>query len=324
MSVAQDLRDRREALAPAPFCAFGVDVHYAVADELFSSPSSAGRVVSVEHRPARDVERAWHPRAAIRVLERRSRDGRLVMAVDHDRELGYQVYAPWNGRHLVSPNGRRITSALLPLSRWRWQRLFFAQVLPLAATLQGLELLHASAVEWHQTTLALVARAGTGKTSTAAHAVALGGVLLTDDVLGLEEIDGTIVGHSGVPTVSIDPAELARMSPQARGRLGTPLGRVDKIVLSTRVRPRRRRLDKLYFLERPVSGALEIRRIDADPKPLLANSFNTYVRTPERIVNQLAIVGRLADTVPVFAVRIPAGITAADVACAIVAHAEGG
>jgi hypothetical protein len=46
------------------------------------------------------------------------------------------------------------------------------------------------------------------------------------------------------------------------------------------------------------------------------------VRTSERIVNQLAVVDRLVEVVPVFSVRIPAGEDASSVAHAVVAHAE--
>jgi hypothetical protein len=316
MTVAVSPADRRAILA-SPLRTFGIEVVDG------ASTAGAARQVGMERRSADELDRMWRPRKATRVLERRWRDGRLVMSVDHDPESGYRVYAPWNGRHLVAPDGGRIRSALPPSSPWRWQRLLFAQVLPLAATLQGLELLHASAVEWHGKTVAFVARAGTGKTSTAAHVVASGGTLLTDDVLALEIVDGAIVGHSGVPTLSIDRAELARMSADGRARVGAALGRADKLVLAVPVSPRARPLDGLYFLERPSAGELRVERRDPDPFLLLANSFNLYVRTPERIVNQLDVASRLAETVPLFTVRIPVGAAASDVARTVTEHAEG-
>ena len=81
-------------------------------------------------------------------------------------------------------------------------------------------------------------------------------------------------------------------------------------------------LRHIYFLERPASGRLRIAPLAPDPVRLLANSFNTYVRTPERIVNQLAVVDRLAQTVPAFSVRIPSGEDASSVARAVIAHME--
>jgi hypothetical protein len=322
MSLA-DLAARRHASSPLSYRVFGVDVVDHVVDgNPQTTPRNGHRTVAIEPRSSADLESGWNARQATRVLERRRRDGGLVMAVDYASGFGYRVHAPRNGRHVVSPDGRRIVSAVPPIARWRWERLLFAQVLPLASTLQGLELLHASAVEWQHRTVAFVARAGTGKTSTAAHVVALGGTLLTDDVLALEETDGMLVGHSGAPTLSIDDAELARMSPEGRQRLGVPVGRAEKLVLSVPVEPRANRLDGLYFLARSSTGGLEIERLDADPVRLLANSFNVYVRTPERIVNQLAIAARLTETLPVHRVRIPVGVPAPEVARAIVTHLE--
>lgn len=317
MTATESPVDRRDILA-SPLRTFGIEI---VGAASATTAPDARRVV-MERRSAADVGREWSPRSATRVLERRFRDGRLVMSVDHDPDVGYRVYAPRNGRHLVSPDGSRILSALPPVAPWRWQRLLFAQVLPLAATLRGFELLHASAVESNGKTFGFVARAGTGKTSTAAHVVAAGGTLLTDDVLALEIVDGGIVGHSGVPTLSIDDAELERMSPAGRARVGAALGRADKLVLSADVAPRARPLDSLYFLERPTSGALRIERRDPDPLLLLANSFNVYVRTPDRIVNQLDVASRLAESVPVHTVRIPDGTTAVQVARAVTEHVE--
>jgi hypothetical protein len=320
MSVSEAATSRRPAARA--YRAFGIDVVDHTAGGSPAMASGEDRTVVIEPRSAAALDGAWRPETATRVLERRRSDGRLVMAVDHSPELGYRVYAPRNGRHLVSPDGSRIVSALPPIARWRVQRLLFAQVLPLASTLQGLELLHASAVTWRGRTAAFVARAGTGKTSTAAHVVASGGTLLTDDVLALEEVDGTLIAHSGVPTLSIDEAELDRMTSEGRARLGTPVGHADKIVLSVPLATRADRLDRLYFLVRTATGGLGIDRLDADPVRLLANSFNLYVRTPERIVNQLAIAARLAATVPVCRVRIPVGVPATDVAREVVAHME--
>jgi hypothetical protein len=322
-SAVEPAEHRQGPTTATPQRVFGIDVLGLGA--AGGTPSrSGGRTVVIELGSAEDIDRMSRSATATTVLERQTRDGRLVMVVEHVPGLGYRVYAPRNGRHLVSPDGSQVVSALPPIAPWRWQRLLFAQVLPLASTLRGLELLHASAVEWMGRTMALVARTGTGKTSTAAHVVASGGALLTDDVLALERAHGTIVAHSGAPTLSIDAAELERMTPDGRRRLGARLGRADKIMFAAPVAPRANRLDCLYFLERPASGALRIEPLAAEPFRLLSNSFNTYVRTATRVVNQLEIVAHLAETIPAFAVRIPVGAAAADVARAVIAHLERG
>ena len=269
------------------------------------------------------VDRYWRSAGSARVLERRRSDGRLVMSVDHDHGLGYRVAAPRNGRHLIAPNGETILSALPSTASWRWQRLLLAQVLPLAATLQGLELLHASAVVLDGHALGFVAPSGTGKTSTAAHAVAAGGTLLTDDVLALELVGDGIEAHPGTTRLSIDPSELGRMSAAGRQRLGSRLGRADgKDVLAVEVVEQRVPLGTLYFLERAASGRLRIEPLASDPVRLLANSFNTYVRTPRRVMTQLATVAQLAATTRMYAVGIPPGADAAGVARGILQHTE--
>ena len=112
------------------------------------------------------------------------------------------------------------------------------------------------------------------------------------------------------------------MSPAGRDRLGAPLGRADKIVLAPDVVGTPTELGSLYFLERPTPGTLRIEPLAPDPLRLLANSFNSYVRTPERIVNQLAIAARAVEVVPLFSVGIPSGTAASQVALAILEHAE--
>jgi hypothetical protein len=253
------------------------------------------------------------------VLERRYPNGRLMIAVEHDAALGYRVRAPGYGRHLVSPDGRLVTSALPRITEWRWQRLLFAQVLPLAATLRGRELLHGSAVELDGRTVLFVAASGTGKTSLAAHLVAGGGSLLTDDVLALECRDGDLLGHPGAPLSSLDPEQLRAIPAAGRDRLGRQVGRGYSIMLAPNLLEKACRLHALFVLQRSERrrGTLRIERLARDPLHVLAHSFNTYVRSKERVVNQLAISARLLERVEMCEMTIPAGCTAGDTASAV-------
>src|SRR5947209_14453312 len=56
------------------------------------------------------LDREWRGAEAMSVIDRRW-NGRLWLAVDHHPELGYRIYAPRYGRHLVSSDGTRIVSA---------------------------------------------------------------------------------------------------------------------------------------------------------------------------------------------------------------------
>lgn len=323
MTVAEAAERRGRATTLYRGSAFGIGITAPVALTASAHRASkGGREVLLELGSISELDGAWCPRRAERVLERRWSDGRLVMSVDHHPELGYRVYAPHNGRHLVAPDGTRIFSTRPVHARWRWERLLFAQVLPLAATLQGLELLHASAAEWNGLRFGVVGPSGAGKTSVAAHVVASGGHLVTDDVLALEESGSVAVAHPGPRSLSVHPAELARMSSSGRRRLGPRVGRAEKVVFAAKVAVEAVPLSRLYVLERPSRGRLRIEALAGDPVRLLANSFNTYVRSPERIVNQLAVLHRLVQSVPTFSVRIPSGEDAAGVARAVIAHVE--
>ena len=108
-------------------------------------PVSA-RLTTWRETTADEIDGAW-PVAEGRVLhERRHPDDRLFLRVDSRDGVGYRVWAPYYGRHLVSPDGASIESALPRVPFARWQRLFFGEILPLAACLQGLHLIRSSAV----------------------------------------------------------------------------------------------------------------------------------------------------------------------------------
>src|SRR4051812_16369846 len=144
------------------------------------------RVTSWREVAAQEVEGAWRLGDGEMLLERRHPDGRLFLQIDSDEQDGFRIWAPYYGRHLVAPDGCSITSALPRVPPVRWQRLFFEQVLPLSAALQGLSLFHASAVAVRGKVLPFIGPSGSGKTSLTAHLVALGASFFTDDVLVVE------------------------------------------------------------------------------------------------------------------------------------------
>src|SRR4051812_24123356 len=117
---------------------------------LVGVPPAAGdgfpRTAKLEFLTTDVFDSVWPSRSAVRLFQLSFVDGTPMMTVDHDFSAGYRIWAPYHGRHLVAIDGQTIFSAR-PIRRgWWWQRLFLAQVLPIAATLQGLELMHASAV----------------------------------------------------------------------------------------------------------------------------------------------------------------------------------
>lgn len=268
------------------------------------------------------LAKAWPAREAVSLLERRDPHGRLVMSIERHDTLGYLISAPRYGRHLVSPDGLELRSALPNVAAWRCHRLLFAQVLPLAATLQGFELFHASAVALDGRAYGFIAPSGTGKTSVAAHLVARGATFVTDDVMALEPSGETIRVHPGGGMASVHDAELRSMPSELRGRVGAIVGRSDKVQLAIELVDRALPLAAIYFLERD-GGAhpLEVEAIvPPEPRLLLSSSFISYLETPAHLLHHLDVCARIAQTVPMFHIRIPASVPAHAVAAAIENH----
>jgi len=271
-----------------------------------------------------ELEREWRPHEATEVLDRRHRDGSLMLAIDSHPLIGYRIWAPRHGRHLVSPDGSRITSALPRVAPWRWQRLLFAQVLPLAATLRGVELFHASAVELNGRALAFFASSGTGKTSIAVQLVVQGASLLTDDVLALEPTASNVLAHAGAGLANVPVSEWESVPRPARERVGTVVGRSDKFHLAAKLAIGPAPLAGVYYLARGAQFRdLAIRASDPpDPLRLLSNCFIPYVSSRKRLTHQLDVCAETARLVPMFEVNVPATHPARDVAAAVLAHSE--
>jgi hypothetical protein len=256
-------------------------------------------------------------RLAGRLLERQHLDGRLMMAVDATEDGGFHVWAPRYGRHLVAEDGSLVRSAIPRVAPWRWERLLFAQVLPLAAALRGRELFHASAVAVDGEAYAFVGLSGAGKSSVAAHLVARGGTLLTDDVLALEPTRDGVLAHPGTRLVGVARHELAALTREGRERLGARVGTADKAYLSAPVAAQPLPLRGLFYLARGGAKAVEIRPSGSLPSRLLGSSFIAYLTTPEHLVEHLDVCTHLAETTPVLELRIPDSVSAAGVAEAL-------
>ena len=194
MIVAEPVTTPRSGTALHRRRAFGIEIQSSMLLPGATAAASEARSNGARAPIGTRVDRAWRNLGATRA--RASSTGRTP------GDGGGPAFRPWLSRACAAKRApshlRRREVRPLGAARDRAMavaRLLFAQVLPLAATLHGLELLHASAVAWNGRALGIVAAAGTGKTSVATHLVASGGVLLTDDVLALEEVEGAIVAH---------------------------------------------------------------------------------------------------------------------------------
>jgi hypothetical protein len=250
------------------------------------------------------------------VLERFRIEGGLGLGVYAFDGGEYLVDAPGHGRYLVAADGAQVRCSVEGLPPENWQRALLAQVLPLAATLRGMELLHASAVSLGGRAHAFSGRSGAGKSSIAAHLVSLGATPLTDDVLALEPTPAGLGAHAGPRRAQVFDAELKAIPHSRRGRLGPRVAQLDKVQLDLPVTADSAPLASLYLLERHTGvEEFEIRRLDApDATLLLGTAFVPYVSAAARLQNQLLVCAELASRARVRLLRIPVTMPASKVA----------
>lgn len=278
-----------------------------------------GRRARVDLTSRVDIERAWRGARPRRVSEERFGEGPPARTIDVDPEVGYRLYARGFGRALVAPDGRLIRCAPPGSAGWRWQRFFVGRVLPFAALLRGLEVLHAGAVALGGRVAAFVGPSGIGKTSLAVRLALRGAPFVTDDVLAVEVVDGEVMVHPGAAVTSLRAAEMRLMAAEDRARLGAPLGRSGKSYFAVTVPDGPLPLGALCFLRRePPGTGVAVERLAApDPRLLLGSAFIGGVTTPARLVNQLDVCAAIARRVPLFGVSIPPGVAAADLAAIV-------
>jgi hypothetical protein len=283
------------------------------------------RLTAWRETSAEEIDGAW-PVAEGRVLhERRHPDNRLFLRVDSRDGFGYRVWAPYYGRHLVSPDGASVESALPRVPFARWQRLFFGEILPLAACLQGLHLVRASAVAIGGRVVAFLGPQDSGKTAFTTHLVALGAEFVTDDALAVELTPAGVVAHPGPARLSIERAEFERVPSTQRARVGDCVGRSDKLMLEPVPIAAPLPLGRIYLL-RPDSAVERMTITHAEPAPLgllLGATVVDYLRTPHVLQLQLDVCNALAETISIYDVDLPRNCRAREGAARLLAHCAG-
>jgi serine kinase of HPr protein (carbohydrate metabolism regulator) len=175
----------------------------------------------------------------------------------------------------VARDGRSIVTTKLDA------RLLFARGLPLAASLQGVVCLHASAVVVEGRAVAICGASGAGKSTLAAALVAEGAAFLTDDVLALTA-GHDVIAHPGPAFASVG-AEWAG--------LGRVVGESDKLHVEPPARGVPAEVGAVFVL-----GAAAA----APPvQLLLASAFVGRVDDAASQVALLDVCARLAANVPV-------------------------
>jgi hypothetical protein len=283
------------------------------------------RRASLEIVPPLTLARSWSGHQAERLLRLSTgRDG-PDLVVDADPTRGYMVRADGFGAYLIAADGREVRLASGEGEDWRWQRLLTAQALPIAALAQGLELLHASAVQLHGRVLALAGASSAGKTTLAARLMLAGASFVSDDVLALERVEDEVVAHPGPALMNVRDSRAQLFDARERARLGAELGR-DLGGARLRV-PRKAGATPLgaIYLLRPGterSGGVRVKRLAVPAaSQLLGAAFGTAIKTRARLIRHLDLCAHLARRVPMVALEAPPQATPDALAEAVLRHA---
>ncbi len=260
---------------------------------------------SVRLVPAELLRAPWGGATPSRVREL-WHHGELLMTIDHDAAVGFLVQTPFHGSFLVCADGTAVLCAPLPEAGTSWHGLLLGQVLPIAATVCGFEVFHAAAVAIDGGAVLVSAASGVGKSTLIAHLVQRGALLVADDAVAVELVDGRLLAHPGPPLLHLF-ADAAAWLQGSRLRPVDDGMRAKRTLLapsSARPLPVR----AFYMLERGEPGAgPELRDGSVRPTELLGSTLTRAVRTSERLRRQLDVCAALAAKVPVRRLRAGEG-----------------
>jgi len=306
--------------------AFGLELEGTFrAPGLLEGEGEAGdgpRRTAIEVVSARVLDAGWPGTEAIRLYELRDTEGGVRLTIDEHLALGYRLHAPAYGRYVLSRDGGVVRCAPSRTAAWRWQSFLVGQLLPAAAVLRGLEILHASAVVIAGRAVVLTGRSQAGKSSVAINLLRRGTPFLADDVVALEPTESDVLAHPGPALASVRRSEADAIGTQELGRLGPTIGRDDhevrlKIHRSSAPVP----LGVLYALERGGEAVEMAFEPASDPRLLLGNRFSSFIAGPERLTRQLDVYAHVTRTTAMFRVAVPSTVDAATLAGSVHEHA---
>jgi hypothetical protein len=309
-----------------PTHAFGLGLDLTFPVSGLEPATTTAPLVQVRLAPRQAIDKRWRRnKLAERLVVARQTDGSLAMTIDASDDE-HRVWAEGHGLYLLSPGRRCVECAPPPATpAWRWQRLLIGHVLPLAAVLEGLEVIHASAVSLDGRVAAFVGGGEAGKTSLAVNLALRGAGFVCDDVLALETTqEDSVVAHPGAGICNLRQAEANRLAQLGLADDLAVLGEDDqglRVAVQREERPLP--LDRIYFLDRSLEDLRSVRIEETrDAGSLLGSTFNLLVRSPERLTRQLDVSARVAATSKLFRLEMSPGLGAAAAAEAVEAHAR--
>jgi hypothetical protein len=303
--------------------AFGLDVRSALPLPFLAGADApaTGRRLELRLAPAR--ERHARLVGARPICVQRDRDGTTHFAIDAAVDGAYRIWGRARGCFALSADGRvlRCHTEAAPAV---WERFLVGQVLPFAALVAGLEVLHASAVVLRGGAVAFSGPSRAGKTSLALELCRRGAAFFSDDVLAVEATGDALLAHPGSPAAGVDRLEAARLRRVGAALPGPALfadGREHFVAMQGASGPAP--LRALFVLDRRgPPGSLRFEPA-GDARTLLACSFNFVLDTAARARVLLDVCAAIARR-HVERVLIGPGVHAGDVAEALLARLDGG
>jgi hypothetical protein len=281
-------------------------------------PADSAATITTTVTVNADACHAWDVTGRQRVREIRDAD-RVFLSVDLNRNDEYFVRAPGVASIFVSTDGTAVHCAPEGDDSG-CSALLFSQALPLVATLQGLEVFHASGVTLRGAAHVFCGQPGAGKSSLAAHLALRGAEVLSDDAVA---IDDDLVAHPGAGGVHLRQGELERLGPGQAEALSVEGTRLDGRAVARLYPAAPAPVQALYMLARASAGPL-IEPVRAfSPAWVLGSTYNLSVKSSQRLRRHLDLCARINDDVGTFRVRVIPGVDAANLAEALIRIFEG-
>ncbi|HKZ14488.1 MAG TPA: hypothetical protein VJL81_11660 [Solirubrobacterales bacterium] len=227
------------------------------------------------------------------------------------------------GDHAIVQRGRLVLSSVAETETEGWQSYVLGQVLPLTASVQGLEIFHAGAVAVAGGVIAIAGPSEAGKSSLAAALIASGAAsFFTDDVLAVDAGAFGLAAYPGPTLIGVPHGQAATLP--AELLVGDPW-RVDGRKAVVRIRGERRPLPVRAFLRLTPDPTVRGTRFEAcRPDRLMATTFDGVSRTPERLLRLLRVGALLAADGSALELRYRPDSDPETIAAAVLARLEQG
>ncbi len=245
-----------------------------------------------------EVERAWP--GTVHELVGTLPDGCRCVSERADggeRRLTYGDRAAY----LLSSDTATIVCAPKDVEDRSWQRFLLDAVLLNASEAQGLNALHASAVEGPSGVLAFATSAGGGKTSLAAELVRRGHRFFADDALTMDRCDGQMRAHPAPPLMNFPLAHPEGFAASELGTVHAIFGSEAWVaVRDAAAEPRR--IAAIHLLDRRPGLRAGLDLLPPSPVHLLPHAL-TGGGSRERMVGRFELLADLAGVTPVYRLR---------------------